>query len=382
MGASNTPLYDLVELQGLNAYATYTATPGGGGDILGFVDNATYSDNEFSNSSTQINELNETWDADNGRLFIDGVEYSITLADPDHTNVTITYNGGASTIDLTGDSYSSQVVFIQATPTGGGSARWFMAVDDSVGDLPDITSIQIRALDYTPAGGDVQINLDENNNVTVCFAAGTMIETHAGLRAVEKLRAGDLVRTLDHGLRPVVWAEAQELPLDNSMRARKNAPVRVHRGALGPGMPTRDLLLSPQHRVLIASKIAARLFGSDEVLVPVKKLVGHPGIIRERRLNRVTYCHLYFGTHEVIWAEGTPAESLLPEKDALFGLSASAQARLATLAPVTPARPIVERGPDIRELLRRHKKNVKPLVDPKLVNRTAVEPLLKLASNR
>jgi hypothetical protein len=365
MGANNTPLYDLVELSSIGENRTFTTTPGGGGDILGVVDTATYTDGETDNSSTRIGELNETSDADNGVLTIDGVDYNIQLADPDNTLVTVLYNGGANAANLSGDSGSSQVVFIIASPVGGGSDRYFMAVDDSVGDLPDITSVQVRSLDWDPAGNDVQIDLDQNNNVAVCFAAGTRIETPGGPRPVEEIVPGDLVLTLDHGAQPVRWARAKTVPLDNRMRDKRNAPVKIRRGALGAGLPERDLIVSPQHRVLVASKIAERVFGVREILVPAKRLIGLPGITRHRKEQQVIYCHLLFDRHEVIWAEGAPAESLLPDKGTWEGLDPADRATVLSLTgrALSPARPIVEAGAQIKELARRHKKNAKPLVE-------------------
>lgn len=369
MGASNTPLYDLVELSSIGANRTFTTTPGGGGDIIGFVDNATYTDDEAGNSATQIGEINETTDADSGRLFIDGVEYFIQIYTPTNTSnpVTVTYDGG-STRNLVGDDGTSEVAFIVATPLGGGSDRYFMAIDDDVGDLPDITSVQTRNIDFDPAGDDVQIDLDQNNNVTVCFAAGTRIDTPGGPRPVEEIGPGDLVLTLDHGAQPVRWARAKPVPLDNRMRDKRNAPVRIRRGALGAGMPERDLIVSPQHRVLVASKIAERIFGAPEILVPAKKLIGLSGITRHRKDAQVIYCHLLFDRHEVVWADGAPAESLLPDKGTWDGLDpADREAVLAlTGRALAPARPIVETGAQIKELARRHKKNAKPLVDARL----------------
>lgn len=364
MGASNTPIYDLIELSGLGVNTTYTTTLGGGGDILGYVDDATYTDSHSGNSATNITELNTTADADNGVLTIGGVDYNISLADPDNTNVTITYNGGASSINVSGDSGTTQVTFIQASPTGGGATRYFMVVDDAVGDLPDITSIEVRGLDFTPAGQDLKINVDQNNNVTVCFAAGTLIDTPDGPRAVEDMRAGDLVMTLDHGAQAVLWAGGWNAPLDNAMRLRRNAPVLIRRGALGLGLPARDLMVSPQHRVMIRSKIAARMFGEAELLVPAKKLTDLPGISRKRSLDRVSYVHLLFARHEVIRAEGALTESLLADKTLADSVGEEARAEIAALClpPMAPARPILDKGPEIKTLLARHKKNGKPLV--------------------
>ena len=92
----------------------------------------------------------------------------------------------------------------------------------------------------------------ENTHV-VCFAAGTRIDTPGGPRPVEEIGPGDLVLTLDHGAQPVRWARAKPVPLDNRMRDKRNAPVRIRRGALGAGMPESEMIVTPQHRVLVAA---------------------------------------------------------------------------------------------------------------------------------
>lgn len=372
MGASNTPLYDLIELSGLSANTTYTTASGGGGDILGVVDNATYTDTSGGNSTTQIKSINST-SSRNGQLEIDGVIYDISVARTSSSadTVDVTYNGGGSSVSLDGASRNSDLAFITATPTGGGATRYFLVVDDDIGDLPDITQITTNGLNLSPSGGHIHIDADQNNNNTafVCFAYGTMIETPEGPRAVEDIAVGDTVLTLDHGACRVDWTGARTVALDNDFRRRKNAPVRVARGALGPGVPERDLILSPQHRVLVASQIARRLFGASEVLVPVQKLAGFSGFKRLRHLPQARYCHLFTGQHDILWANGAPAESLLPEKGALEGLSLRDQATLAGFgAPrLLPARPIIETSGEVAELLRRHKKNGKPLTDPALL---------------
>lgn len=195
MGASNTPLFDLGELSSLNANATFTTAAGGGGDIIGLVDNATYTDGDASNSATEIQELNETFSGNGGTLTIDGVDYNIQLVVPDGSfdDVTVTYDGGSSSVDLSGNGLTSEIVFIIASPLGGGSDRYFAAIDDTVGDLPNISSIQIRDLDWSPSGDDVMINLDQDNIVTICFAEGTRILTPTGERKVESLNHGDQV---------------------------------------------------------------------------------------------------------------------------------------------------------------------------------------------
>lgn len=372
MAANNTPLPDLVELSGLSQYTTYTTA---GGGIIGLVDNATYTDNHSGNTATQITELNTTADADNGILTIDGVDYEIDLADPDNTSVTIT-DGSASQHIVSGDSGTSNVVFITAVPVGGGPARYFMVLDDWIGDIENISSIEIEALDTTPAGEDIQINLDQDNLVTVCFAAGTLIGTETGARPVESLRAGERVLTLDHGPRPLLWTHSQALRFGPGGAPDSQRPVRIRRGALGPGMPARDMRVSPQHRLLVNSRIAARLCGAPEVLVPAVKLLKLPGVTRDVETTAVRYHHLLFAAHEIIVADGAAAESLLPEIGGLRALPAPARAEISALvpAPMLPARPILDYGPTLRALLRRHRKNAKPLCDRSVLAQARLTP--------
>lgn len=379
---------DLIELSGIGSNATYTTSAGGGGDIIGVVDNATYTDSDLSNSSTQINELNETYGLNGGTINIDGVEYSFELVVPDSfllfpEYVTVTYDNGASSIDLTGDGGSTDVVFIQATPTGGGAARYFMAVDDSIGTLDNITSIETENLNFAPLGGDVMISLDQDNLIVVCFGAGTLIQTPTGKCAVEDLRIGDQIMTLDRGAQPIVWTHTQRV----SPNSPDKAPIRIERNAMGPQMPDRPLLVSPQHRMLLRSAIVARVMGTDEILVPAEKLINMPGIRAQNPRNDraggdITYVHLFTGAHDIIFANGCPTETLLPDKQAMLGLPARARSDLRAVlqGQTDPARPILERGGLLDKILKRHKKNEKPLIDIR-VEKSPVVPVVPVDLN-
>lgn len=366
MGASNTPLYDLVELSSLNDNTTFTTAAGGGGDIIGLVDNATYTDGDASNSATEIQELNETFSVNGGTLTIDGVDYNIQLVVPDGSfnNVTVTYDGGGSSVDLSGNGSSSQIVFIVASPVGGGSDRYFAAIDDTVGALPDISSIQIRNLDWNPAGDDVMINLDQDNIVTICFAEGTRILTPAGERKVERLNHGDQVVTQDHGPQRIRWIGASSLTRSPALQ-----PIRIAANALGPGIPHRPLFVSPQHRMLVRSAIAQRMTGKREVLIAAKKLTDMRGIHQETRPGQIRYFHILCDAHEVIFAEGAPAETLLPGPQVRQLLGSKLWEELATIYPQIaaslsqpdPVRPVL-RGHQKDSLTRRHRKNRIPLV--------------------
>ena len=136
-----------------------------------------------------------------------------------------------------------------------------------------------------------------------CFVSGTMILTPDGEVAVETLQPGDLVMTHDEGPQPLRWIGQRTVPAKASF-----APVRIDAGTIGDH---RTLLVSPQHRVLIRDSLAELLFGEAEVLVAAKDLVNDKSV-RIQEGGDVTYVHLLFDRHQVIFSEGLTTESFLP----------------------------------------------------------------------
>ncbi len=98
-------------------------------------------------------------------------------------------------------------------------------------------------------------------------------------------------------------------------------------GALGPGHPARPLVVSPQHRILVRSAIAQRMFGSAEVLVAAKQLLSLDGIDVAQDLETVEYFHILFDRHEIVFAKGTETESLYTGPQALRGIAAPRERR-------------------------------------------------------
>jgi hypothetical protein len=136
-----------------------------------------------------------------------------------------------------------------------------------------------------------------------CFVAGTLIKTPDGEVAVETLEIGDLVLTQDDGPQPVRWIGAR------SVQAQGNfAPICIRANTFGKH---RDLMVSPQHRVLVRDAVAELLFGEGEVLVAAKDLVNDSSVVRCPG-GDVTYVHLMFDQHQVIYSEGLETESFLP----------------------------------------------------------------------
>lgn len=105
----------------------------------------------------------------------------------------------------------------------------------------------------------------------VCFLRGTMILTVAGEKPVEALAAGDLVMTVDNGPQPVALVMSTVVTASQLAHQPELRPIRIRKGALGPDCPADDLRVSPQHRMLVRSRIARHIFGAEEILVAAKQ---------------------------------------------------------------------------------------------------------------
>ena len=135
-----------------------------------------------------------------------------------------------------------------------------------------------------------------------CFTAGTWIDTPDGVALVEDLQVGDLVLTQDNGPQPVRWIGKRTVSGRGAY-----APVLFKAGAIGN---SRDLRVSPQHRMVLQGWRAELYFGEDAVLCAAINLLNDSSILKDPCEN-VEYIHLMFDQHEIIFAEGAPSESFL-----------------------------------------------------------------------
>lgn len=213
----------------------------------------------------------------------------------------------------------------------------------------------------------VGYNQNIANTALVCFAKGTRIATGDGAELIENLRAGDLVTTKDSGELPIVWighSSVSSRQLDNAANLR---PIRIAGGALGKGVPEDDLIVSPQHRILLRSPLVQDLFGKDEVLAAAKQLVAVEGIDVVEDRTQVDYFHILLDRHAILTSNGTETESLFNGPEALKAIMPALREDLLAHHPdiaevlLEPARPILP-GRDARRLAAEHVRQSLPLV--------------------
>ena len=159
------------------------------------------------------------------------------------------------------------------------------------------------------AGNDVDfsgIATTFNDLSVICFMPGTLISTPNGSRPVETLGRGDLVLTADGRTSPVRWIGRQTVSVLFGDPLRM-LPIRIKASALADNMPSRDLLLSPDHAILI-----------NDVLISAGALVNGTSIIREINVPETfTYYHVELDDHSLILAHNVPSETFIDNVERL-----------------------------------------------------------------
>ena len=271
------------------------------------------------------------------------VQGADTITDFDATTG-VSANGNLDNdfVDLRGFYNASTLAAWNAANPGNqydNALKWLQA-DQVDGILQSAEGLRIQA-----GGVAVSAALLNNENTAVCFTAGTRIATAKGHRPIEKLRVGDLVETADHGLQPIRWIG--HMTVDGM---GEQAPILISAGALGN---KRDIMVSPLHRMLVSGWRVELLFGTDEVIAAAKMLVDGAGI-RPQPMREVTYFHILFDAHEIVFAEGAGAESFYPGEEGFDALGEGARAQICAVLPHVAGGDFSAYGPSARRSLRAH----------------------------
>jgi Hint domain len=184
-----------------------------------------------------------------------------------------------------------------------------------------------------------------------CFTEGTCISTSRGDMPVERLCEGDRVQVQPGGTQPIMWIGHRHVDCTKHPKPTQVWPVRISAGAFGPARPHRDLFLSPDHAIYIM-----------EVLIPAKHLINGTTIVQEP-MDEVTYYHIELPHHDVLLANGMPAESYLDVGACSNFANGGALARLfpdfsppsidlATLWEARGCAPLIVCGPELEAVRR------------------------------
>ena len=265
------------------------------------------------------------------------------VPDQDVSSSTVTGINPGDTIDLrykytvTGSDGSSGTVYFIATNSAANYGPLM------VSDFPLDPAVTYTFGTFNTDGAA------RYDDLVPCFTRGTRIMTIGGEVAIEELREGDRVFTRDNGYQPLRWVGHK------LVRAQgKLAPIAIATGMMGNDA---ELLVSPNHRMLIEEGAGEMLFGERELLVPAKHLTHHAGIGR-REGGMVDYFHLLFDQHEVIFGNGAQSESFFPGTLALNALERACQAEVLMLFPELRDHDLSQFGSTARTCLTRHEARV------------------------
>lgn len=274
------------------------------------------------------------------QVMIDGVLYDFTF---ELSGTMPTKNSdGAQQVPEQYEGSVVNIITVQNYPSAGETTRLsFMPEETATED--DMNSfgkgaIDVQDVDHTPTSSPV------------CFAGGTMILTPNGEVMVEDLQAGDLVTTLDDGPMPILWMSKtkRSWPMDSL----KSKPVKIAAGALGPNLPRIDLVVSPQHKVLL-SRSGELSTAGPKVLAPAKGLLSLPGVRTMKGKREVVYYHILMARHSILISNGMASESFYPGPSAMQMLRPHQRNEVLALFPDLQSNPDTAYGPSARTSLTR-----------------------------
>lgn len=154
--------------------------------------------------------------------------------------------------------------------------------------------------------------LENKQKNVICFVPGTRILTPAGPTLVEDLIAGDQISTKDNGAQDIQWIGNRKISGARLFAMPHMKPIRLRANILGQGEPDQDLIVSPDHRILLQGDVAQSLFNTPEVLVTARDLVNDSSITVDHSVRALTYIHLMLDQHQIVWANGVESESFHP----------------------------------------------------------------------
>ena len=259
------------------------------------------------------------------------------------------YGGFGDIVDGGTDGDDFDTLEIDSLVPTGGRVELINVTVDADGDSTSGTAI-IR----DSSGGELgRVVFTEIEKLIPCFTPGTLIATPRSEVPVENLKPGDRVITRDNGLQEIRWIGSRALSWRDLKAAPHLKPVLVRQGSLGNGLPERDMLVSPNHRLLVANDRTALYFDEHEVLVAAKHLIAGQGVHEVDSMG-TTYIHFMCDRHEVVLSNGAWTESFQPGDQTLKGMGNAQRSEIFDLFPELKTDAGLENYGSARRTLRRH----------------------------
>lgn len=288
----------------------------------------------------------DTINGDTGDDFIDGGVDDDTISGGPGNDILIggqgedTISGGADadTIIVNGDEGFGDVV---DGGVGGDDndvldlqdAGRFRIVNETVDPDGNSTSGTVEFLDEDSDEVLGTLDFSEIESIVPCFTPGTAIATPRGERLVEELQIGDKVITRDNGIQEIRWIGAKRMDGRELQENPHLQPVLVQKGSLGNGLPERDMLVSPNHRMMVNNDRVSLYFEENEVLVSAKHLVNPTEGVQPVSSMGTTYIHFMFDAHEIVLSNGAWTESFQPGDYSLKGVGNAQRQEIFELFP-------------------------------------------------
>ncbi|GAA6187460.1 Hint domain-containing protein [Litorivita sp. NS0012-18] len=379
-GGEPEPDVDILDFSALSTGIDLTATDGESGTATDGVSTLTFDEIEGLVLSDFDDTVDGTLNFDNWSVDAGAGDDSITLGDGDDTITAGAGNdtmiGGEGADEYYGGLGDDEIYLAGGDYAEGGDGDDLFILSDlagSTGDisivggeggetngdvlnvagLADMSTLVINDPDGVNGGMNGSVALLDGSGTVhfqnieriICFTPGARILTPRGERPIESLRAGDMVITRDHGPQPIRWMGTR------TVEGRGNfAPIAINSNVMEGAR--RPLLVSPQHRILFTGYRAELLFGTSEVLVAAKHLVdGRDVRVLERE--KVTYFHMMFDRHEVVYAEGAATESFHAADLGISAISDQAREELFAVFPELRSNPS-QYGETARKCIKAH----------------------------
>lgn len=229
------------------------------------------------------------------------------------------------------DGHQSFTVTIIPVPDTG--AHLLMLVGELPPSDKDLWVVR-TSIDRTHSGAGARVA-----GGVICFTPDTRISTPDGARHIRHIKRGDMILTRDNGPQEVLWTGHRRMSGARLYAMPHLRPIRFKANSMGLYRPDEDLLVSPQHRMLVKGAQAQALFNTPEVLVAAEDLINDHTIMVDHMLREVTYVHILLNEHNVVWANGLETESFHPSNTAMDTVDPTQREILKEILPDVEVNP-------------------------------------------